>query len=260
MARMPFTKSEATRLLKLFENCRVVKQVQSVQTITERIIDYKIRYIAAGLSSFVPWWFIGIVHMLECGGRFDRHLHNGDSLQRKTTHVPAGRPVLGYPPYSWESSAKDALAMQGLTRIHKWTIARSLYEFERYNGFGYRRRGIESPYLWSCSQHYTKGKYIADGRYSSTAVSKQVGAAVIMRRLAECNLLSDTAFTDVGTILQIVFAAHSKVQYAKELQIFLNQLPGIALCEDGWPGSKTSAVFYQVFGTYLQGDLRNHEE
>ena len=260
MARIPFTQSEASRLLHLFESCRVVKKVQTVHTITQRIINQQARYEAVSLSSHVPWWFIGIAHMLECSGRFDRHLHNGDNLQRKTTHVPAGRPLTGRPPYTWESSAKDAVSMQGLTRIRNWTIARSLYEFERYNGFGYRRRGIESPYLWSCSQHYAKGKYIADGQYSSTAVSKQVGAAVIIRRLAECGMLTDTTFGEIGTVPQILFASSSVVPYGKELQVFLNQLPGIALHEDGWPGSKTSAVFFQVFGMYLQGDLRNHEE
>ncbi len=42
-----------------------------------------------------------------------------------------------------------------------------------------------SPYLWSFSTHYQCGKYVADGRWSETAVSKQCGAAVLLRRLAE---------------------------------------------------------------------------
>ena len=44
----------------------------------------------------------------------------------------------------------------------------TLYELERYNGFGYRDRRpqVLSPYLWSFSNHYSRGKYVADGRFS----------------------------------------------------------------------------------------------
>ena len=58
------------------------------------------------------------------------------------------------------------------------------------NGFGYRRfhSGVLSPYLWSYSNHYTSGKYVADGTFDPDAVSKQCGSAVILRRMAETGL------------------------------------------------------------------------
>jgi peptidoglycan hydrolase-like protein with peptidoglycan-binding domain len=43
---------------------------------------------------------------------------------------------------------------------------------------------VPSPYLWSFSNHYTRGKYVADGRFSPTAVSQQVGAAVLLKQLS----------------------------------------------------------------------------
>ena len=58
-----------------------------------------------------------------------------------------------------------------------------LFKLEANNGFGYRRKGINTPYLWSFTNHYRKGKYIADGKYSTEAVSKQVGAAILLKLL-----------------------------------------------------------------------------
>jgi len=55
-----------------------------------------------------------------------------------------------------------------------------LHELEGYNGFGSRKNGIFTPYLWSGCQHYTKGKYVDDSVWDKDAVSKQIGAAVIL--------------------------------------------------------------------------------
>jgi lysozyme family protein len=70
-----------------------------------------------------------------------------------------------------------------------------LYRFEKYNGFGYRRRGIVSPYLWSFSNQYTKGKYIADGKWSSEAVSRQCGAALLVKELVAQGAIAAPAKT-----------------------------------------------------------------
>jgi lysozyme family protein len=129
---------------------------------------------------------VGIIHSLEASCDFTRHLHNGDPLTARTTHVPAGRPRTGRPPFTWEASAIDALTLQGFASWKDWSVAGTLYKLEAYNGFGYRdhHRTVPSPYLWSFSNHYTRGKYVADGRFSPTAVSQQCGAAVLLRRLS----------------------------------------------------------------------------
>ena len=56
-----------------------------------------------------------------------------------------------------------------------------LYQLERYNGFGYRKRGLVTPYLWSFSNLYIKGKFVADGHFDPNAVSKQCGAALMLK-------------------------------------------------------------------------------
>ncbi len=54
----------------------------------------------------------------------------------------------------------------------------TLYKIEGYNGWGYRMKHpqVYSPYLWGFSNHYQKGKYIADGTWSDN------GSFAAMRR------------------------------------------------------------------------------
>lgn len=155
--------------------------------VARRISVSSARYASAALGR-MPWWWVGIVHNLEAGGNFTKHLHNGDPLSARTTHVPAGRPIAGSPPFTWEESARDALAMRRLGTVDDWSTPRCLYEFEAYNGFGYVAKGINSPYVWSFTDQYARGKYVADGQFSATAVSEQCGAAAALKAMVEQNL------------------------------------------------------------------------
>lgn len=143
------------------------------------------RYEEVMARTGVPWWFVGIVHGLEAGFNFGGHLHNGDPLARRTVQVPKGRPLAWQPPSDWLSSALDALALKGYDKATDWSVPASLFRFESYNGFGYWPRGISSPYLWSFSKHFTKGKFVADGKFDANAGSKQCGAAVMLKALVK---------------------------------------------------------------------------
>jgi hypothetical protein len=57
---------------------------------------------------------------------------------------------------------------------------------EAYNGWGYVKKGINSPYLWSGTNHYTSGKYVRDGVFDPRAVSKQLGAVCMLKELEKC--------------------------------------------------------------------------
>jgi lysozyme family protein len=167
---------------RLFEACEVLPERKAN-------IDYYVRqlernrdaYTAVQAQSGVPWLFTGILHGMECGFSFQRHLHNGDPLAARTVRVPAGHPRAGEPPFPWLVSAIDAVQLKRLHEETDWSVPRQLFHFERFNGFGYRRRGIPSPYLWSFSKHYRKGKFVADGVFDPEAVSKQSGAGVILK-------------------------------------------------------------------------------
>jgi lysozyme family protein len=144
------------------------------------------RYENVAAQTGVPWYFIAVTHGLEASFNFRAHLHNGDfPLSSRTRQVPAGRPSTWLPPSDWESSAKDALRLLGFTGQKDWSLTRTLYRLEAYNGFGYRGLGVPTPYLWSFSNQYDRGKYVADGKFSYTARSQQCGAAVMLKMLAE---------------------------------------------------------------------------
>ena len=164
------------------------KKLPEVDTIIERIVRHKETYRSVEQLTKVPWFAIAIIHNLEAGGDFNRHLHNGDPLTVRTVHVPAGRPRSGNPPFTWEESAVDALEYDGLTtQVTDWSVEYLAYMFEAFNGWGYRlsHPHVKSPYLWSFSNHYTNGKYVGDGRWSETAVSRQCGAMLLLKRLQE---------------------------------------------------------------------------
>ncbi len=152
---------------------------------------FRDRYESVGKSVGVPWYFIGAIHGLEASFNFMSHLHNGDfPLTGRTRQVPSGHPLVWLPPADWESSAKDALKLLGFTGKSDWTIERTLYRFEAYNGFGYRRKGVASPYLWSFSNHYENGKFVSDGRWNPKAKSQQCGAAVLIKSLVNAGDIS----------------------------------------------------------------------
>lgn len=155
---------------------------QAINKRVKIINDNKKRYQKIEAETNVPWYFIGLIHYRESACDFSKHLHNGDPLTKRTRQVPRGYPKTGSPPFTFEESAIDALKHQRLTENTDWSLERMAYLLEQYNGWGYRnlRKPINSPYLWSGSNHYSKGKYIRDGKYSSTAVDQQLGLMPIL--------------------------------------------------------------------------------
>ena len=241
----------------LFDSCQIkTEKLSEIENIITRILNSQNRYETVANELGIPWFFISVIHNMESSLNFDSHLHNGDPLSARTTHVPAGRPLTGNPPFTWEQSAEDSLTLQRLNLWNDWSLPGILYKIEEYNGWGYRRSHPEvlSPYLWSGSNNYTSGKYVADGRWSDTAVSNQIGAAVILRRMGEKRIVT----FDGESIPKEPFVYYStkNIQYCEQLQQFLNQFPGIRVLVDGVPGQKSSDAFKLVTGNYLSGDPR----
>jgi lysozyme family protein len=148
------------------------------------LLNSRARYEQVASITGVPWYFIGVTHGLEASFNFRAHLHNGDfPLSRRTRQVPSGRPRVWLPPDDWASSARDALALLGFTGQKDWSLSRTLYRLEAYNGLGYRSYGVPTPYLWSFSNHYMRGKFVADGKWNANARSQQCGAAVMLKLL-----------------------------------------------------------------------------
>src|SRR5262245_40053613 len=160
-------------------------KLDGARKIARAIIANRARYEAVEQATDVPWFLIGPIHARESDMDFATHLHNGDSLKARTYHVPAGRPKRGTPPFQWDASAIDALTMapHELQKVKAWSVERILYETEKYNGWGYLKRG-NSPYLWSWTSEYHGGKYVRDGVYDPNHWDEQAGCVALLRELA----------------------------------------------------------------------------
>lgn len=168
-------------------------KLKQVDNVIDKIVKNKSRYQLVTYGTSIPWYLVGFKHFLEGGLKFSTHLHNGDPLSARTVNVPAGRPLKGSPPYTWEESAVDALMnVAQLHLVKDWSLPMILWRAEKYNGMGYRKKSISifTPYLWSFSNHYKKGKYVKDGIYDPNAVSKQIGFAVLLKRMEQRNLIT----------------------------------------------------------------------
>ena len=152
-------------------------------------IRKELRYLEVEEKTGVNASLVGAIHQLESSRNFLTHLHNGDSLLRKTRRSPVGRPP-GKAPFTWLNSAIDAVKYDSLTTSD--SKAEQCEASISYNGLGYERRGIVSPYGFSGSQFYTRGKYTADGVYNSRVVSKQIGVCVILKEIERLEKLELT--------------------------------------------------------------------
>lgn len=255
MAKVNYTKSLKNEYINLYKTCELqAEHFSTVDTLVDKILSHRSRYVHVADALGIPWYFIAAIHNMESSQNFSRHLHNGDPLTARTKQIPKGRPKKGTPPFTWEESAIDALKFSKLDKQDDWSLPHMLYKLEGYNGWGYRlhHTHVKSPYLWSYSNRYTSGKYVADGTWSDTARSRQCGAVPIIKRLEERGEIS------ILKLKKLLFVYSNKViPHAEELQQFLNQYDGIALRVDGWPGKSTSDAVKKLFGFYLKGDPRN---
>lgn len=157
-------------------NASAVSELNAtVLTIKQNIAKYKYVETMTG----VPWDVVASCHYRESSLSFKGCLHNGDPWNKKTTHVPKGRGPFN----SWEESAVDAMMIEKNKFPQVWDLQGKLDFCERYNGLGYRNRGIPSPYVWASTNKYKSGLYTGDSEFSSSKVDKRLGCAAIIKGL-----------------------------------------------------------------------------
>ncbi|MCP5419918.1 MAG: hypothetical protein H6970_07200 [Gammaproteobacteria bacterium] len=263
MTRMTLTDELQADYRQLFSTC-VPRDDRSeeIETLISAMVADRDRYQAVAKELGMPWFVVAALHAVERQRDFSCHLHNGDPLTERTRHMPDGRPKDGDPPFTWEESACDALRLRFLDQWHDWSIPGTLFKLEEYGTWGYRQHHPEvlSPYLWSGSTHYEKGKYITNDTWSDTAVYGHCGAAVLLRRLAEQGHID---FPDANreTIPTLRYTEEgSPDPWVTELQRSLNRVPGIFIKVDGLAGPRTSEALHRLIGHYLPEDPRATEE
>lgn len=216
------------------------KRLAVVDAAARDIAGFRHRYEPVAGATRVPWFVIGLFHMRESSLDFDTHLHNGDPLTARTKHVPAGRPA-GWPPFSWEASAIDALQYDGLDEVGAWPLEVIAYKSEGYNGFGALYRGRKSGYLWAGSNIYDGGKFVEDRKWDPNFRDPQLGVMTVLRRMIELGL------AEVSGPSVIVSAAIARSRTPEDLQRALNRvLAGtpefVPLFVDGSIGRHTRAA------------------
>lgn len=195
-----------------WDQCKINSdKVNSFKQVANRLTapNAVARYKAVEARTRVPWWFIAVVHEREASQKWDRSLAQGDPWDRKSIHVPANRGPFN----SWEDAAYDALVNcpPYAARNTDWSIGNALTMLEKYNGLGYYRKGVPSPYIWAGTNQYVKGKYIADGVYSSTAVDTQLGVAGLLKTM---NVFKTGTVAATGSAGAVVVAGGAAIAYA----------------------------------------------
>jgi len=144
-------------------------------------VDNKTRYLEVAARSNTWWPHIAVIHRRESDADFNTYLGNGDPLSHRTTHVPKGRGPFG----SFLDGALDALHLDGLDSVRDWNVEKVLYYCEIFNGTGYDRHGVPSPYIWGGTNIQDAGKYTADGVWNSHAWDVQPGCAPLLASIAK---------------------------------------------------------------------------
>lgn len=190
---VPVTVAEYTEMYsvaQIREEC-----LAAVQRVRSQITKGQDQYKSVAATVGMPWYVPACIHSLEASLNFHTYLQNGDQLFNSdgkavpTVHVPRG--IGPFSPQTWVNAAIHALGGVGAHKGAPQTVGYWLMWMESYNGFGYRNHGVPSPYLWGFTDQYEKGHYVADGVWDANAVSKEPGAAALMKALG---ITSDAPF------------------------------------------------------------------
>lgn len=152
-----------------------------IDRVSHRLVAAKAQYQTVANKTGVPWPVIAVIHERESSQSWLASLAQGDPWNQVSIHVPRGRG----PFHSWEEAAEDALidCAPHLARWEDWSVGGALCAFDGYNGEGYWNMGLPSPYLWSSTDQYVKGKYTADGHFDPNAIDHQIGTAALIARM-----------------------------------------------------------------------------
>lgn len=151
--------------------------------VADEIISFRARYETISLATGVPWELIGVIHDRECSMSWLGNLAQGDPWNKMSIHDPSGRG----PFKSWDEAAIDALIKcpPFASKWSDWSMGGKLTLLELYNGLGYAHMGHPSPYIWSGTDQYSRGKYTSDHHFDPNAVDRQLGCAIMLSQIME---------------------------------------------------------------------------
>ena len=171
---MPDIAALTARNTARFDKARITRGPEFA-AVAKRLVAAKSRYQAVSERTGVPWFVIAVIHEREASQDWNTQLGQGDPLNQVSRHDPKGRGPFN----TWEDGAYDALVLcpPFATKWKDWSPGGTMTLLESYNGFGYANKGIPSPYVWSGTDQYVSGKYVADHVFDPAVVDKQLGCA-----------------------------------------------------------------------------------
>lgn len=194
--------------------------------------------------------------MREMSGNTHCYLGNGQTLKHRTTIVPLNRgPFLQEYPEDFVAGCLDSLHLDGLDQVWKavggWSRSRFCYESEGWNGWGYRARGIPSPYVFGATTVQRPGKFPRDHVFDANMWDPQLGTLAIVEEIFKQDpslQFFDAAPRVDGAVVQIDLHVEPHpviITNATWIQVALNKLRPIgtpALLVDGNIGRGTRAA------------------
>ena len=166
---------------RLLSTVKVTKQTAAVLA-ARKVFANADRYIAAGLATGVPWSFIGCLDLRESDCNPHAALGQGDPWNRVSVNVPRGKG----PWLSWEAAAEYYAHYDGLDDPPApYDMSVACYMGEKWNGFGYRNHGVNTPYLWGMTNHQEAGRYAGDGNWQPGQWDTQPGIIAVLLSMFE---------------------------------------------------------------------------
>jgi lysozyme family protein len=237
---------------KRWANAKLTREAEFTKPAKVAVAN-KGRYLAIARSAGMPdiaWVFIAVSHYRESSQDFSRSLAQGDPWNAISIHVPADRG----PFKSFEDAAVDALVKCSpyAAKLKDWSIGGTLTNLERFNGVGYAARGVPSAYVWSGTDQYHSGKFVADGVYDPNKVDAQLGVAGLIMAMMQFDPSIKFDDTPVQTGPKPASATATGAQPIRDgiwLQNSLNRLgasPKLALDGIVGPATRNAVRAFQL--------------
>lgn len=227
-----------------------------LQSACERLLHDKSVWLKAEAAVNIPAAALMALGEREMTGNTHCYLGNGQSLKMRTTIVPLNRgPFEQEYPDDFVAGCADSIHLDGIDQLIRQnggvlTIPLFCYISEDWNGWGYRARGIPSPYVFGATTMQRPGKFPRDHVFDATMMDPQLGTLAIVEELVK----QDPSLTFSDTVPKIeapsivpAVSPHpviSSTVTPEWIQSSLNRLriPGTPLLVDGNIGRATRAV------------------
>lgn len=159
--------------LNRWKSIHLIKTAEHEQMALSAVKYKTTHYDQVEAATGIPWYAVAAWDMREESFNHTKYLGNGDPLNKKSVHVPAGRGPFA----TWYAGAIDALTLEGFSKIKHWDIVTTLIESEIYNGGGYKARGIPSPYVYAGTSVQVPGKFVKDRVFDPNYIDTQPSCA-----------------------------------------------------------------------------------